>query len=48
MSRRKKLAPIHPGELLQDELEEIGISSNELSHALRVPMNRISAIVHGR
>jgi addiction module HigA family antidote len=48
MSQRKKLPPIHPGELLRDELAEIGVSLNELARALRVPMNRISAIVNGR
>jgi addiction module HigA family antidote len=48
MPQRKKLPPIHPGELLRDELEEIGVSLNELARALRVPMNRISAIVNGR
>ena len=48
MAQRKKLPPIHPGELLRDELGEIGISLNELARALRVPMNRISAIVNGK
>ena len=48
MAHRKKLPPIHPGELLRDELEEIGVSFNELARALRVPMNRISAIVNGK
>ncbi len=48
MSQRRKLPPIHPGELLRDELEEIGTSLNELARALRVPMNRISSIVNGR
>jgi addiction module HigA family antidote len=48
MSHRKKLPPIHPGELLRDELEEIGTSLNELARALRVPMNRISGLVNGR
>jgi antitoxin HigA-1 len=48
MLQRKKLPPIHPGELLRDELEEIGVSLNELSRALRVPMNRISALVNGK
>lgn len=48
MAQRKKLPPIHPGELLRDELSEIGISLNELARALRVPMNRISAIVNGK
>src|SRR5512139_216585 len=48
MAPRKKLPPIHPGELLRDELQEIGVSLNELARALRVPMNRISAIVNGK
>jgi addiction module HigA family antidote len=34
--------------LLRDELNEIGVSLNELGRALRVPMNRISAIVNGK
>jgi addiction module HigA family antidote len=48
MVQRRKLPPIHPGELLRDELGEIGVSLNELGRALRVPMNRISAIVNGK
>jgi addiction module HigA family antidote len=48
MAQTKRLPPIHPGELLRDELDEIGLSLNELSRALRVPMNRISAIVNGK
>ena len=48
MPQRRKLPPIHPGELLYDELDEIGTSLNELARALRVPMNRISAVVNGK
>jgi antitoxin HigA-1 len=48
MAQRKKLPPIHPGELLKDELQEIDVSLSELARALRVPMNRISAIVNGK
>jgi addiction module HigA family antidote len=48
MLQRRRLPPIHPGELLRDELQEIGVSFNELARALRVPMNRISAIVNGK
>jgi antitoxin HigA-1 len=48
MAPRKKLPPIHPGDLLWDELQETGVSLNELARALRVPMNRISAIVNGK
>jgi addiction module HigA family antidote len=48
VSKREKLPPIHPGALLKEELDEIGVSLNELARALRVPMNRISAIVNGK
>ena len=37
--------PIHPGEILADELEEIGISAAELARTLEVPANRISQII---
>jgi len=37
--------PIHPGEILADELEEIGISAAELARTLDVPANRISQII---
>jgi addiction module HigA family antidote len=48
MAHEKKTPPIHPGELLRDELNEIGVSLNELGRALRVPMNRISAVINGK
>ena len=40
--------PIHPGEILKDELIEIGISSDELARQLRVPENRMSEVIRGR
>ncbi|SRR5712691_11939620 len=40
--------PIHPGEILADELQEIGISAAELARTLEVPPNRISQIIAGR
>ena len=36
--------PIHPGEILGDELEEINLSATKLAHSLDVPANRISQI----
>ena len=39
---------IHPGEILADELEELGISPTELSRQIRVPANRISQIINGK
>ena len=44
---RAKLAPIHPGAILKETLDDLGISMNRLSQALHVPANRISAIVAG-
>jgi antitoxin HigA-1 len=39
----------HPGEILAEEfLEPLGMSSNALALALRVPANRIGAIVKGK
>jgi addiction module HigA family antidote len=43
-----KLAPIHPGEILREDLTDEGISINGLAQAIRVPANRISLIVNGR
>ena len=40
--------PVHPGEILAEELEEIGVSPTELSRQLAVPPNRISQIIQGK
>ncbi|HXR33115.1 MAG TPA: HigA family addiction module antitoxin [Verrucomicrobiae bacterium] len=50
MTRRKKLLPpIHPGEILrEDYLKPLGLSMNRLALDLRVPVTRISEIVHER
>lgn len=39
---------IHPGEILAEELEELGVSPTELSRQIRVPANRISQIINGK
>ncbi len=45
----KKLAPIHPGEvLLSDFLLPMGISQYRLAHSTSVPARRINEIVHGK
>src|SRR5437899_11709405 len=33
--------PIHPGEILGDELEEIGLSAKKLADVIEVPPNRL-------
>jgi addiction module HigA family antidote len=40
--------PIHPGEILADELATIGITPTELARQIAVPPNRISQIINGR
>ncbi len=40
--------PIHTGEFLADELDELGMSAAELARILHVPANRISQIIAGK
>jgi antitoxin HigA-1 len=39
---------IHPGEILRDELAELGVTPTELSRQINVPPNRVTQIIHGR
>ncbi len=41
--------PPHPGRILKEDLLiPLGMSINQLAHALRVPANRLSQIVQGK
>ncbi|KAF0250495.1 MAG: plasmid maintenance system antidote protein XRE family [bacterium] len=40
--------PIHPGEILADELVELSISASALARILHVPTNRITQILNGK
>ena len=45
----KKIAPIHPGEILLEEfLRPMRISQNRIALDIRVPARRINEIVHGK
>jgi addiction module HigA family antidote len=45
----KKMAPIHPGEILLEEfLKPIGLSQNRLALDIHVPARRINEIVLGK
>ena len=45
----RKLAPIHPGEvLLHDFLEPFGLSQYRVAHDINVPPRRVNEIVHGK
>lgn len=48
VSFRNGMRPVHPGEILGEELEELGLSANALAKALGVPTNRITAILKGQ
>ena len=39
---------IHPGEILADELEELGVTPTELSRQIGVPPNRVTQIIRGQ
>ncbi len=45
---RRKLPPVHPGEILMEEfLSPLGISQYRLAKETSVPARRINEIVHG-
>lgn len=47
--RRGSLPPVHPGEILREDLmKPLDISINRLARELRVPVTRISEIVNCR
>jgi addiction module HigA family antidote len=47
--KNREIPPVHPGEILSEEfLKPLGLSMNQLALALRVPGNRINAIVAGQ
>lgn len=48
-TKQKLLPPIHPGEiLLEDLMKPMGVSINRLARDIAVPPGRISAIVNGK
>jgi addiction module HigA family antidote len=45
----ERLAPVHPGEVLQEDfLDGFGITQHRLAVAIGVPPRRINEIVHGK
>ena len=47
MSSRNKMRPVHPGEILQEEIEALEMSASAFAAALDVPPNRITAVLNG-
>ena len=46
--RTNGMRPVHPGEILRDELDELEMAPHALARALAVPPNRITAILKGQ
>ena len=47
MSVKNRLRPVHPGEILREELAELGMSASALAEALAIPTDRITAVLRG-
>ncbi|WP_428101810.1 HigA family addiction module antitoxin [Candidatus Rariloculus sp.] len=48
MNVRNGMRPVHPGEILREELDTLGLSANALSKELGVPVNRVTMILNGQ
>jgi addiction module HigA family antidote len=49
MRTQKKLAPVHPGEILLEEfMQPLGLSQTRIGRDLGVSPRRINEIVHGK
>lgn len=42
------MRPVHPGEILRDELEALDLTAKALANALGVPVNRVTMILNGQ
>ena len=48
MTATNRMSPVHPGEVLREEIDERDLSANALAQALDIPANRITAILNGQ
>lgn len=47
MNPENGMRPVHPGEILREELDMLGLSVDELSKELDVSANRVTMILNG-
>jgi addiction module HigA family antidote len=48
MTEQRPVYPIHPGEVLAGELEELNITAAEPARDLHVPSNRLHQLIAGK
>ena len=46
--KRNGMRPVHPGEVLREEIDSLEVSAKAFAEALDVPGNRITAILEGQ
>ena len=46
MTIKSGMNPVHPGQVLREELDALGLSANALAKAIGVPANRVTAILN--
>ena len=47
MPAKNQIRPVHPGETLHDELDELGMSASTFAEVLAVPTDLVTAILRG-
>ena len=48
MPPQNRMRPIHPGEILAEELAELALSADDLDHILAVPPGTVAGILDAR
>ena len=48
MRPTNRMRPIHPGEILAEELAELALSADDLDHILAIPPGTVAAILAAR
>jgi addiction module HigA family antidote len=48
MPKTKKLPPISPGQILRTVLQDAGLTANAAALKMRIPSNRLTAILNGQ
>ena len=46
MTIKSGMNPVHPSQVLREELDALGLSANALAKAICVPANRVTAILN--
>jgi addiction module HigA family antidote len=48
MPKAKKLPPVSPGQILRTVLKDAGLTANAAALKMRIPSNRLTAILNGQ